>query len=63
MGRIPSPQTYQQQQNVIPYSTPMNKYQPMNCGMNNVHSAVTTPVVNSINQALTTVTNSNYPSK
>lgn len=74
MGRTPSPQSqqsmqqppYQPQQIVVPFTAPMNKYQPMNSSgnnSNNVNSAATTSVVNT-SQPLSNVTNnSSYPSK
>jgi len=69
MGRTPSPQpqnmqqqNYQQPQIVVPFPP----YKPMNSGgstANNLNSTASAPVVNSINQSLATGTNSNYPSK
>lgn len=69
MGRTPSPQpqsiqqqNYQQQQIVVPFPA----YKPMNTGgnsSNSLNSSATAPVANNINQPLSTVASSNYPSK
>lgn len=68
MGRSPSPQTQSiqqqnyQQQIVVPFSP----YKPVNSSGSNVenlNSGATAPIVNNINQPLTTATNSNYPGK
>lgn len=46
--------------------TPFSTYKAIDsggCTSNNLSSAATAPVVNNINQSLTTATNSNYSSK